>query len=397
MISVDQAREYILKEARPGAVEKVPLDEAGGRVLARDVPADRDYPPFNRAAMDGFALRAEDFNRDPARAIPVTQEIFAGMVGTPLEPGECAKIMTGAPVPEGADAIIKVEDSSTPAPGMVAFSIAEVNAGRSIARKGEDAREGDVLLRKGDMVSPLAAGTLATVGAHELEVFAPLTAAILSTGDEVVPAAQKPLPHQIRDSNHHSLHHFLKTYGIAPSLREIVPDNPDRLREAAARGLRARILIMTGGVSMGDADFVPEVLADLGVEKIFHKVNIKPGKPLWFGRGPEGTAVFGLPGNPLSCQVGFKVFIEPFIRACLELAPAGSMLLPLGTDRRIKDGREEFFPCSLQTREGRTFIVPTAHRGSGDIKAAARSTGLARQPAGHAQARTGDMLEYRPW
>ena len=302
MLSVPEAQKVIIKQSRSFGVEQVLLDDAPGRVLAEDLLADRDYPPFNRSTMDGFAIISSDLSKG-IREFEVVGEVFAGQVSKKaLTSGECMKIMTGAPVPGGADAVVKVGDTQLVGKTMTA-GIDEVAQGKNVANRGEDALAGDLLVSRGIICEPPIVGALAVAGKDQVNVMKIPQVSLISTGNEIIPVGKPILPHQIRDSNQHALRAFFLKYKIEPAQRILAVDDKEQLRQAVSKSVGADLLILTGGVSMGDADFVPEILASEGVEKLFHKVMVKPGKPLWFGRLPSGGVAFGLPGNPVSSQV----------------------------------------------------------------------------------------------
>ncbi|HEO65976.1 MAG TPA: molybdopterin molybdenumtransferase MoeA, partial [Spirochaetes bacterium] len=338
MLNVDEAQEIILAHTKLSRHVQKGILEASGFALAEEIHADRDYPPFNRATMDGYAILSSDLNDHHIKEFNVTREVFAGMpAGESLVSGNAVKIMTGAMVPDGADAIIQVEQSIQTGPHVI-FDVTEIQAGKNIAQRGEDAKKNDLILSKGHVIQPYVISMLATLGINKVQVYDSPTVAILSTGDEIVPIDQPPLTHQIRDSNHYNLKSSLQNYWIVPSYYDIVRDTKAELEKAIERGLKEDILIISGGVSMGDADFVPDVLASFGVKKLFHKVKIKPGKPLWFGETETGV-VFGVPGNPVSCQVVYKIFIEPYIRKVMGLGDMRRLKLPLAEGHRIKGER----------------------------------------------------------
>ena len=401
MLTVQEAIEIILREARSarGETEEVPLLELSGRALAEDITSDRDYPPFNRAMMDGFALSQADYAQG-IREYRVVQDIFAGSSGRPLGSGECARIMTGAPVPEGGDAVIKVEESRVERDEeggeRVFFEREKLEVWTSVARQGENARAGEVILSRGSVCTPPVQMTLAAVGRGSASSYALPDVAVISTGDELRSLEETPTEYQIRDSNYYSLAAFLGDYGIRPAMYSLADDNPERLRREIRKGLEKKLLILSGGVSMGEADYVPGILEELGAEKIFHKVQVKPGKPIWFGRSRAGN-IFGLPGNPVSCAATFKIFIEPYLRRLLGLPDPVRVILPMGAARRKRGEREDYFPCFLERREGRTVLLPAPFSGSGDIRAGSGAHGLAVQPGPLENMPEGFPTEFLPW
>ncbi len=393
MLNVKEAQTLINKESKNFGVEIISIQNAQGRVLAEAVFADRDYPPFHRAAMDGYALRAVDFLDKGIREFTVVEELYAGSVSIKkLAEGECYKIMTGASTPTDADTVIRVEDTEERG-ATVFFNIELLKKGQNIAQKGEDKREGTLVLKKDSRLGPLEIASLAVLGKAMVPVYRLPKVFIISTGDEVIPIDATVLDHQIRESNSYALEGFLKNYNIQVSKKKLVPDNKKLLTEAIAACIDADILILSGGVSMGDADYVPEVLNALGVEKIFHKVAIKPGKPLWFGKSSRGV-VFALPGNPMSVQVAYKVFIEPFLRKCFGLSDLPFLRLPMAIDRKKKVKVDEYFPCTIQ-QEAFSALLPVKINGSGDVTSAIFSQGIALQQS--EELNIGDTVWFCYW
>ncbi|MCR6638581.1 MAG: molybdopterin molybdotransferase MoeA [Sporocytophaga sp.] len=395
MLTVTEARNQILQQARSFGAETILLSESFDRILAEDVCADRDYPPFNRSAMDGYALKFNDIDR--YKEFRLVGEMLAGEgIKSLKEEGTCIKIMTGAPVPEGADLVIRVEDSELK-DGMVKFKSYPSRCWQNIAIRGEDAKSGEKVLQKSTIINASTSGLLASLGKNLVSVYSLPKVAIISTGNEIKSAGDIVLPHQIRDSNSYTIASFFQHYYIDIVSRQLVSDRKVDIKNVIKSLDEVDILILSGGVSMGDADFVPEVLSDCGVKEVFHKVQIKPGKPLWFGVRDNKTVVFALPGNPVSCQVAFKVFIEPFLRACFGLSPCQTIKLPLAGNRKKKSSFEEYFPCALGPFGSQTGLLPIKNNGSGDFTSVTRSFGLAMQPAEIEELKEGDFVEFIPW
>jgi len=394
MLTVSEARHLIVQQARSYGVETVPLSEAGNRILAEAVYADRDYPPFNRSAVDGYALRFKDIGHITSYRL-VAQMLAGEPVKALTEEGTCIKIMTGAPVPQGADLVIRVEDAEE-REEMVQFKMLPLKRWQNIALQGEDAKDGTMVLPHSIVINPSIVGLLASLGRATVRVYSLPRVAVISTGDEIKAVEVAVLPHQIRDSNSYTIASFFRNYGIETVSRQLVSDRKEELKKAVEHVRGADILILSGGVSMGSADFVPEVLAACGVRKLFHKVQIKPGKPLWFGVG-EKTVVFALPGNPVSCQVAFKVFIEPFLRACFGLTALPFIKLPLTSVRKKKSSFEEYFPCTLVADKASTGLLPVKNNGSGDFTSLACSAGIALHPAEREELKVGDLVDFIFW
>jgi molybdopterin molybdotransferase len=396
MINYREAQQIIRGRARSFGRERLDLSQADGRVLAETIRADRDYPPFHRATMDGYAVRQKDLDGG-LRHFVIVETIYAGAAATkPLPAGGCYKIMTGAPVPEGVDMVIRREDTVE---GKEAMDVrtdarglpAEASPGAwpaflNIARRGEDLRSGDTVIEHACRCEPAILGLLATLGKKEVTVERLPRIALLTTGNEVVPVEATVGPAKIRNSNRWLLESSLKKWGIVPAYYTHCPDDAAILKSRLEPVLSHDILLLCGGVSAGDADHVPEVLEQLGVQKLFHKIAIKPGKPTWCGVTPGGGLVFALPGNPFSCLVNFALLIGPYLHACFGLYPPEPIGLPLGTSRKKKTPLDEFFPVRLQGTPGR--LIPIGLNGSGDIRMGLGASGLALHPSD-----AGDLAE----
>jgi molybdopterin molybdotransferase len=368
-MTFDEARECVLREvlAKRDQQEEVHVLDAAGRVLAEDVTADRDYPPFDRSARDGFAVRAADVPGD----LLVTGEVRAGAVfEREVSAGSAVEIMTGAPLPRGADAVVMVEHVER-REHCVAIS-RSVKAGENFTPQGTEAKRGDVVLHTGHRIGFAETGVLAMVGRERVEVFRQPRVAILPTGDEIVEAGVEPLPYQIRNSNAWSLAVQVRRSGGTPEILPIARDSYESTRSSVEQGLQSDLLLLSGGVSAGKYDIVEQVLADLGAKFFFTRVKIQPGQPLVFGT--VGTKFFfGLPGNPASTMVTFELFA----RAAVErLAGCAEPMLPLlratlSRDFQHKPGLTRFLPARLY-KDG-SMIEPLGWQGSGDIPALARA------------------------
>lgn len=368
-LSVAEARRFVIEKTlqlRPQPqVETVPLAQALGRVLARDALADRDYPPLDRSIRDGFALRSTDV----PGTLEVIGEVRAGQT-TALEvgPGQAIEIMTGAPMPPGADSVVMVEHVSRE--GNRVTTTRDSEPGRFVNRRGAEAPAGAVLIGSGRRLGFPHIAMLGTVGLADVPVFQRPRVSIISTGDEVVPVERTPLPHQVRNSNSHSIAAQVRRAGGDPQILPIAPDEYEATRRRIEEGLDSDLLLLSGGVSAGKYDLVEQVLADLGAEFYFTRVLIQPGQPLVFGRIRD-RFFFGLPGNPGSTMVTFEVFA----RAALELLGGQSESRLVLTRARLtrefrhRPGLTRFLPAWVE--DGKLTPVPWA--GSGDIVALARS------------------------
>jgi molybdopterin molybdotransferase len=381
MITFQEAQEIVLAQARSFGTEEVILEEAFGRVLAQPIRADRDYPPFPRATMDGYALRYEDVERG-IRRFRIAEVLFAGSraVGR-IGSGECYKIMTGAAVPEDADLVIRREDVEE-GKEMMEVGVREPEPWRpylNIARQGEDLRAGELVIDRPCRCEPAVMGLLATVGQSTVRVARLPRVALVTTGNEVVESGKPVGPVQIRNSNRWMLEGALRKEGVKPQGGGHATDDVWALKGALETFLSFDIMIMTGGVSAGDADHVPRVLEELGVRPLFHKIAMRPGKPTWCGVSPGGGIVFALPGNPFSCLVNFALLIAPYIHVCLGLEWAAPMALPLRAGRRKRTPLDEFFPVRMEGSPARLSQMPL--NGSGDIRLGMQANALALHPA----------------
>lgn len=387
MISLQQAQQLVLEQARSFGKEIILLDDAVGRVLSEPVVADRDYPPFNRATMDGMAINSVDWNNG-IRSFQLVETIFAGKASAKeIGKGECYKIMTGAAVPESADTVIRKEDLEENE-NRLTVTASEINTGQNIAQKGSDIAKGKAIINSQQVIKPGTITTLASLGYDEVKVSSLPSVSIITTGDEIVPVAAPVNEVQIRNSNQHLLKAFLQQWKIKPVSVEHAKDDADVLLQAINRRKQNDILILSGAVSAGDADFVPEVLTKAGAKMIFHKVAIRPGKPIWFGKFENGAVVFALPGNPFSTFVTFKLFIESFLLACFGLPQAQPLHLPFNGTRVKRTNLDEFFPVVIGGNP--TVATPVGFNTSGDITAVTIADAIAMQTVDKIEIKNGE-------
>jgi molybdopterin molybdotransferase len=378
VLNFEAAAAVVLAESerarsRQRAVERAILAEAAVRVLAQAVVADRDQPPFARATRDGYACRADDLALGPLR---VMGQIRAGEVwrGSAIGPGEAVEVMTGAPVPEGADCVVMVEHVTEGAGHVTPTGRREIAAGENIVPAGAEARAGDVVVPAGRRMGVTEIAAAASCGAAELRIWQQPRVAILATGDELVDVGAKPLAHQIRNSNSYSLAAQVTAAGGAPEVFPIVPDERAATERAIAKASACDLVLLTGGVSMGKFDCVEQALGALGAEFFFTGVRMQPGKPVVFGQLP-GTYFFGLPGNPISTIVTFGLFAGPLLRALGGEMEAGPrfVLARVEEEVRVKAGLTRFLPASMASDVRGARVRRIAWQGSGDVAAAARA------------------------
>jgi molybdopterin molybdotransferase len=377
-LSFEDARHMVeqhTREVRAGGTESVQLLFSRGRVLAQEVVADRDFPPFRRAMRDGYAVRAEDLAHLPA-TLKVIGEIKAGAAAEDLpremRTGQAAAIMTGAPAPHGADAVVMVEYTSSS--GDEVTIQRAVASGDNIVPAGSEARKGQILLRPGMRVDYSAIGLAASVGLESVTVYRRPEVAILSTGDEIVDVGAAPGVHQIRNSNSYSLAAQVQVAGGIPEILDIARDEREHLRVLIESGLQSDLLLLSGGVSMGKYDLVEQVLAEFDAEFLFTGAQIQPGRPVVFGRA-KGRYFFGLPGNPISTMVTFELFARPMLEALAGMTPRPLRFLHarLRTEIKAKTGLKRFLPGFLSGEFEQAEVELSGWHGSGDIAAIARS------------------------
>jgi molybdopterin molybdotransferase len=391
VLSFEAARHLVEEHAaglRPRGKELVELLESAGCVLAEPMAADRNFPPFPRATRDGYALRAADLSQLPV-TLDVVGEIKAGgTAGMQVESGQAVSIMTGAPAPPGADAVVMIE-YTTREDERVTINKG-IGPGDNIVPAGAEAKRGERLLTQGMRLDHAAIAVAASVGRSHLLVYGKPRVSVLSTGDEIVDVDVPPGPTQIRNSNSYSLAAQIQAAGGEPVLLPIAPDKPARLRELIAEGFEADLLLLTGGVSMGKYDLVEEALAEFKAEFFFTGAKIQPGRPVVFGRvsggagaparegasSPSGhTYFFGLPGNPVSTMVTFELFAQPIIEALAGMLPRKLVFLhaKLKSEIKSKTGLKRFLPAILSGEFEHAEVELAGWQGSGDIAAAARA------------------------
>lgn len=398
LLEVSDALKNVLQFAAPLEPIERDLPSALNEILATAVISDVDSPPYDKSMMDGYAVRATDVPAS-GTTLPISQRIMAGMSPEgELSAGSAAQIMTGAPIPPGSDAVIMIERAA--AAGEQVTLIEVPRSGQNILRRAASIAVGQTVLNPGDPLSPARIGLCAEVGAARVMVHRRPQVAILSTGDELVDFTQRPGPSQIRNSNS-----LLLTAAVQEAKCEAVPlgiarDEPAVLHAAIARGLESDVLILSGGVSTGLLDLVPATLAELGVISVFHKIRMKPGKPLWFGYLPrEGKSprlVFGLPGNPVSSAVCFELFVKPALRRMRgEAVPLEHQFLParLANDVKHRSDRPTYLPAVWEQPQDCLTVRILPWSGSADLNGFARHECLVLFPAGEQIFRVGEMVQ----
>ena len=393
LLSVDQARERILSHFQPVIPEMLPLAGCSKRVLAADIVAPNDLPPFDNSSMDGFAVRAGDVAEaatDSPRSLRVVADIPAGSHPTiSLAAGEAARIMTGAPVPEGADAVVPVEDTNfndraagTPVPENVQV-LKPAKPGWNIRPRGMDILSGEIVLHKGRLLKPQDLGLLAMLGFANVSVFRKPRIALFSSGDELLPPEAPLEEGKIRDSNSYTLAALIEEAGAEVIRLGVAKDNYDSVKDLLEKAveLKVDLILSSAGVSVGAFDFVKQVIESNG-SMDFWRVNMRPGKPVAFGDYKE-IPIIGLPGNPVSAFVGFEVFVRPALEKLGGLAGGSRQTVRVRCDEQIdSDGRESYLRVQVQEENGAWVARLTGHQGSGNLHSLVQANALLIIPAG---------------
>jgi molybdopterin molybdotransferase len=386
MISVAEAIQIVRQQTRTLPAERVQLQHALGRVLAEDIVADSDLPPFDRSQMDGYAVRAEDVESAPVRLRIVGESAAGRGWHNHLEEGQAVRIMTGAPVPEGADSVQQVELTHELKDGSVVELLQSVETGKSVVKRGAEIKAGETVLNAGTMVNAAMMAVLAAFGYATVEVYRKPRVAVLATGTELVPVDQKPGQDQIRDSNNYSIASYAELAGAVVQRMPLTGDETSLLKKQINIASEScDVIVTSGGVSMGVYDLTKAALKELEAELFFERVALRPGKPTVFAGLPNGALAFGLPGNPVSVAVTFNLFART---ALLAMQGAADPVLKRETAalaRSVKGtvDRENYLPAQLTTNDdGQLIAFPLKWGGSSDFVAFALTTALAVVPAG---------------
>lgn len=399
-LSLADAQALVMARARLGDIEEIALEQAHGRVLARDIRANRDLPPYDISAMDGFAVRSADLapphSTAPA-ALPVVADVKAGdRPGAAIAAGQCARIMTGAPLPDGADAVVRVEDTRIDADGAIVFPVA-MAAGNDIRQRGEAMRRGATVLGAGTVITPGVVGVLATVKCAGVPVYRRPSVAILSTGDELEALEDAVDPDKIPESNSYAIMAQLQAIGIEAQRLGIAADDPEALCAALRRGLDHDILLVSGGSSVGVHDHVRPTLEALGATLHFWRVAMRPGHPLVFATR-NNCLIFGLPGNPVSSMVCVEQFVIPVLRRRLGHRCCFRETVPVRLAQAVKHapGRCEFVRVTLTPdADGVLLARSTGAQSSGDLRSMAQADGLLFIPAECAGLAAGEIASIQ--
>lgn len=392
LLPLDQALSLLLDQAdqrQVSEIETVTAHAAAGRILAQPIIAEHTLPPWPNSAMDGYAVRSAEVL--PGQSLPISQKIFAGQMPAALQPGSCARIFTGAPLPEGADAVEMQENVEVQEDGRVLFT-QPVNAGRFVRPAGEEAQPGQKKLAAGARLGPIELAMVASLGLTELEVYRPLRVAVLSTGDELVEPGQPLQPGQIYNSNRVLLQQWLQQLGCEVLDLGCLPDNLQAIRTRLSNLENVDLLLSSGGVSVGEADYLGQLLREEGLVG-FWKLALKPGKPMTFG-SYRGIPFMGLPGNPVSTLVTFALLSRPYILRCMGMQDVAPMGFPVPVDFAVATAgtRREFMRVGWHNGRAQQYD----NQCSGILSSAAWADGLLEIPEG-TTCQPGDLLTFYPF
>ncbi len=395
MITVEEAEKLILSNAGDYGAEIVLFEESLGRVLAETIRADRDLPPFNRVSMDGIAIKYADFEQGIATfRIKATQA--AG--DTPInveQAGECVEIMTGAALPESVDTVIRYEDLEIN-DGKATLQVSEIKKSQNIHVRGSDRKQDDIVLTPGRIITPAVISMVASVGETELRIKRKPRVVIISSGDELVDVAAKPTPYQIRRSNSYMVKAVLAQTGIDAGMVHI-SDEPEAIKSILQQCLvNFDVLLLSGGISMGKFDYIPQALKDLQVKQIFHKVQQRPGKPFWFGKHASGPVVFAFPGNPVATFMCTQRYFLPWLNKSLGAETKQTTYAVLNADITFQPPLQYFLQVKLNfAAEGRLLATPIEGNGSGDFANLADTDAFMELPLNKTEFKKGEV--YRVW
>lgn len=394
MVNVAEASSIVFKNLCDPGIEMVGFDSAVNKVLAETITADRDLPPCDRVTMDGVAIQYNSWEQG-RREFVVEGVQAAGAERKKLQnPTSCMEVMTGAIMPEAADTIIPYEDLELKNSSATIKS--KISKGQNIHTQGQDAKKGSVLLEPGMLLGAAEVAVLAAVGKSKVNVFAFPPAAVISSGDELVEVEAKPGMQQVRRSNSYALHAGMKAMGWNAGLYHL-PDDKDKMIDSMRQiAEKYKVIILSGGVSKGKFDYVPAVLEEIGVRKLFHRVNQRPGKPFWFGVSNKGVTVFALPGNPVSTYMCFYRYIKPWIQRSMKMhVPAHTAVL--ARDFNGPKGLTYFLQVCAKLEQGRLMAYPDPGGGSGDFANLKNVSGFLELGEDRSSFAAGEVLEYIPF
>lgn len=395
MVSVTEAADIIFSNLYKPSIENIPLQGAVNRALAEKIKADRDFPPFDRVSMDGIAIQFQEW-KNGRKEFPIEFTQAAGDTQKALRnPEACVEIMTGAILTGSTDTVIRYEDLDIKNKTARILNEA-IEPGQNIHRKGIDCHQNDILLEPGILLSPAEIALLASVGKAAVDVFKLPATAVISSGDELVDIRESPLAHQIRRSNTYAIEAAMNTLSWKANHSHF-PDKEEVLLKSLRTVLNDHdVLILSGGVSKGKFDFIPKIFEELGVKKLFHQVNQRPGKPFWFGASPQGKIVFALPGNPVSTYMCFYRYIKPWILKSLGLMPL-NLTATLAKNFSFNPKLTYFLQVAVKIENGKLVAYPETGGGSGDFVNLKNVSGFLELPPEKSTFQTGEIFPYFPF
>jgi molybdopterin molybdotransferase len=398
MISLLEACALLDAEVQPLPGEKVALELARGRYLVQSVTSDVDVPPHRKSLVDGYAVCSADFGSGEVKLNVVDEVVAGALPSVPVVSGQATRIMTGAAIPDGADAVVMVEQTEALQNNQVFVHARAVQPAQNVMEQAAVMQAGQVVVSSGCRVDAATLGLLAEVGQSVVEVSPVPKAAVITTGNELVPPTDKPGPGQIRNSNGPMLAAAVAECGAELLNHRHVRDQADELSQAITAGLQGDVLILSGGVSAGILDLVPGELKRQGVRQVFHRVSLKPGKPMWFGvlqQDHHRCLVFGLPGNPVSSLVCFYLFVNRALKSLMGAPVPGFERLPLASSFDHRGDRPSWWPGKLVTEpNGLTSVQPLPWNGSSDLLSIAKADGWIGFPAGTQTFEAATVLDF---
>jgi len=395
-ISYEQALKVIGENTCEPTSKLLPLEESFKKILNEDLRADRDFPPFDRVTMDGIAIKFNAF-KSGQRIYDITKIAAAGAPQAVLDDGaSCVEVMTGAMLPINTDTVIRYEDLDIE-DEIAKINVEEVIPDQNVHFRGLDQKEGDVIVGKGKRISSAEINIGASIGKTHLEVIEPPDAVIISTGDELVDISKTPKPYQIRRSNSHGIQAILENWGVKAELLHL-PDEEKTIRNLLTDVLaRYKMVVLTGGVSKGKFDYLPKVMDELGVERLFYKIRQRPGKPFWFGKSQQGCIVFALPGNPVSSFVCAQVYIRHWLAESLGFHQK-RFTARLSEDVTFEPELTYFLECSSHLNDnGMLIATPEYGNGSGDFSNLVNADGFIQLPPNKSLFKKNDLFAYYPY
>lgn len=393
MITVDEAEQLIQSQIKSYGTETVTLEASLGRVLMENLVADRDLPPFNRVTMDGIAIQFGAFEKG-IRSFTIKSTQAAGEPPIDISAEkECIEIMTGAALPETADTIIRYEDIELKN-GMATVKVASISRGQNVHFQGEDKKQNEIVAFAPQVIAPALIGIAASIGNEMLCVKKLPRAIIISTGDELVEINEMPTPYQIRRSNSYTIKAVLQQYALHADMMHL-PDDAEITRQQISRCLEDYdVILLSGGVSMGKFDYVPQALQELSVQKYFHKVQQRPGKPFWFGAHSGGALVFAFPGNPVSAFMCLHRYFVPWLQSSLDIPPSSTCAI-LNDDVNFDPPLQYFMQVKIRNDNGQLLATPVDGKGSGDFANLLEADAFMELPAEKSTFRKGEA--YKVW